>query len=95
MANGVQVNYNVVRIVHGLGDAIVYMVGKEHVLVCFIRLCHLIDTQNSSLHYSSNINIKRCAISTRTPHLWKRPMFVMLQFNASGIPWGLPLFYDP
>jgi hypothetical protein len=50
----------------------------RNMLACFIGIYHLINTPISKLHCSYNNNIRHCAMGTRIPHLWKRPMCVML-----------------
>jgi hypothetical protein len=73
-----------------MGQKLFIWLGKN-IIAYFIRLYHLIDTPSSWSHINSKTNIRHCAINIRIPLLWNRSMCDVLQFDASGLPVGLPL----
>lgn len=66
----------------------------KNVLVISIRLNPWIDIQNNILSQSCMNDIRRCVMNIKMPHLWKRRMFTMLPFVASGNPLGFLMKMD-
>jgi hypothetical protein len=64
-----------------------WLIGNK--LASFIKFGHFINILNSWLYRSSKMDVRHCVLNTRLWHLWKMPMFDMLQFNVGGIPLGL------
>jgi hypothetical protein len=47
MADGAHVNWNVIKIIYGLGNPTICMVGKEHIYLFWIGFYPLINTPSS------------------------------------------------